>query len=103
MKRLFIAALMAALASSAARAADCSGTIGTGGTAQTAIATPAGGQRINGYRVCNLSTSEPLWINPYGTAAAPTPGSFPRWRRPPPMRRQADASTRRRHGRQTMR
>ena len=57
MKRLFIAAMMAALASSAVRAADCSGTIGTGGTAQTAIATPAGGQRINGYRVCNLSPS----------------------------------------------
>jgi hypothetical protein len=53
-----------------------SGTITTGGAAQNAISTP-GVNGIHGFMACNLSTTEPLWLNPNGTAAAATPGSIP--------------------------
>jgi hypothetical protein len=74
-------ALAFALASSQALAANCSGSIATGGTAVAAIATPAGGQRINGFVVCNVDAAtgsgEPLWWSITGTTVAAATGSFP--------------------------
>lgn len=52
---------------------DCSGAIATGGTAQNAFGASSGRQ---GFQIQNLDTSEPLWINLNGTAAASTAGSF---------------------------
>jgi hypothetical protein len=77
MKRLIAAALIAAISASQAFARDCSGSITTGGTAQNAISALTGMARIDGSMICNLSTSEPLWLNPNGTAAAATAGSAP--------------------------
>ena len=57
-------------------AADCSGTIATGGTSQ-ALNLPATLRVVNGLRVCNLDTTEPLWLNINGTAVAATQGSVP--------------------------
>lgn len=53
---------------------DCSGTITAGGTAQAAFAIAS---NRHGFMIANLDTTEALWINFNGTAAASTPGSYP--------------------------
>jgi len=53
---------------------DCSGTITSGGTAQNAFV--AGTGRA-GFQIANLDTTEVMWINFTGTAAASGLGSFP--------------------------
>lgn len=53
---------------------DCSGVIASGGVAQplwTATTT------VRGFMILNIDTTEPLWINFNGTAAAGTQGSYP--------------------------
>lgn len=52
---------------------DCSGTIASGGTAQSPFAASSGRQ---GFQIQNLDTTEPLWINVTGAAAANGLGSF---------------------------
>lgn len=52
----------------------CSGTIATGGTAQNAI---TAGATLHGFTIANIDTSEVLWINFIGTAAASGTDSFP--------------------------
>lgn len=53
---------------------DCSGTITAGGTAQTIIPSTTG---VTGFYIVNIDTTEPLWMNIGGTAAANTQGSAP--------------------------
>jgi hypothetical protein len=54
--------------------ASCSGTITTGGTAQNALSAST---VIHGFTIANLDTTEVMWINFVGTAAASTTDSFP--------------------------
>lgn len=53
---------------------DCSSTIATGGTAQNAFTANAG---RHGFTIANIDTTEVLWINFTGTAAASSAGSYP--------------------------
>jgi hypothetical protein len=52
---------------------DCSGPLTLGGTAQNAL-NPSKGRQ--GFQIQNLDTSEALWINLNGVAAASTAGSY---------------------------
>jgi hypothetical protein len=53
---------------------SCSGTITTGGTAQNVLSASS---VIHGFIIANLDTTEMMWINFVGTAAASTTDSFP--------------------------